>query len=392
MKHFLTALLLLVCNGLFAQKANFQIPVQKVIDLAEKQYQYYIEKYPDSNRFARSTKADGSLGTTGASEWTSGFFAGSLWYLYQFTNRNQWKNAAVKWTAGIESQKNNKRTHDLGFMMFNSFGNGYRITKNPAYKTILIEGAKSLSTRFHPEVGAIRSWDNKKFNYPVIVDNLMNLEFLFWATKTSGDSSFSKIAVTHANTDLIHRFRKDNSTYHVLDFDSASGKLLRRMTHQGFSDSSCWSRGQAWAIYGFTALYRETRDSKFLNQAIKTANYFLEQTDKINDHIPYWDFDAPDIPKAARDASAAAIASSALFELSKYAGVHYRLKAEELLNSLCSNNYLATAGTNNFFLLKHSTGNKPAGTEIDVPIVYADYYLLEALWRYKNYSSLFLGK
>jgi unsaturated chondroitin disaccharide hydrolase len=386
-------LLIVALNyNVLAQKSP-KIPVQKIISLAEQQYKAYMEKYPDSTKYARSSNADGSLKLSNSGDWTSGFFPGNLWYMYRLTHNKQWENAAIKWTAGMEGQKNNTGTHDLGFMMFDSFGNGYRVTQNPAYKNVLIQSARSLSTRFHPQVGAIKSWDNTNFHYPVIVDNLMNLELLFWATKATGDSSFYKIAVTHANTDLKYRFRKDNSSFHVLDFDPVSGKLLRRMTHQGYSDSSCWARGQGWAIYGYTTLYRETHQKKYLDQAIKAADYFLSQIDKIPDHIPYWDFQAPDIPNSPRDASAAAVAASALIELSKYAaGHHYLEKAEQLLISLCSDKYLAAAGTNNFFLLKHSTGHKPAGTEIDVPIVYADYYFLEALWRYSNYSKLDLNK
>lgn len=389
MRYSLTIILICLITGLHAQNSK-EIPMQKIIKLAEEQYQQYIIKYPDSLKYARSSKPDGSLETTSALDWTSGFFPGNLWYLYRFTNKEKWKNSAAKWTQGIESQKNNRGTHDLGFMVYNSFGLGYSITHNKGYKDILLQGAKSLSTRFHPEVGAIRSWDNNLFSYPVIIDNLMNLEFLFWASKVSGDSSFYEIAVQHADTDLKYRFRADNSSYHVLDFDAVTGRLLRKITHQGYADESCWARGQAWGIYGYTVLYRETRDKKYLDQAIKAADYFLTQTDKIADHIPYWDFQSPDIPNAPRDASAAAITSSALIELSKYAGKNnrYLAKAKQLLVSLCTDQYLAKAGTNNYFILKHSTGHKPHGSEIDVPIVYADYYFLEAIWRFHNYSKL----
>jgi|GEM_PF-92290 len=364
------------------------LPVQKVLQLAAAQYGSYVKTHADTIRYPRNTRADGSLGEVAPADWTSGFFPGCLWQLYRFTQDTQWKSAAEKWTAGLEQEKNDKSTHDLGFVLFDSYGIGYSLTKDPVYKEVLIQGARSLSTRYHPEVGTIRSWDNPAFHYPVIIDNLMNLEFLFWATKITGDSSFYKIAITHANTDLKYRFRPDNSSYHVLDFDPASGKLLRKMTHQGYADSSCWARGQAWGIYGYTTLYRETKDRRFLEQAIRAADYFIRQTDKIADHIPYWDFQAPDIPNAPRDASAAAVAASAMIELSRYAGEKYLHKAEEMLESLCSDAYLATAGTNNHFLLKHSTGHKPHNSEIDVPIIYADYYLLEALWRYQHLQPI----
>lgn len=369
----------------FAQ--TISLPIQKVVRLAEIQYGDYLKDHSDSICYPRSIRPDGSLVCTSSSDWTSGFFPGALWYLYRFTGSNSWKTAAEKYTAGLEREKDNKGTHDLGFMLYDSYGLGYAITKDPAYKNVLLQGARSLSTRFHPEVGAIRSWDNKDFHYPVIIDNLMNLEFLFWATKVSGDSSFYKIAVAHANTDLKYRFRPDNSSYHVLDFDPLSGRLLRKMTHQGYADSSCWARGQAWGIYGYTTLYRETKDKRYLQQANKAADYFLSQTDRIADHIPYWDFQAPGIPNAPRDASAAAIAASGLIELSRYAGKKYLQKAEEMLVSLCSDAYLAAPGTNGCFLLKHSVGHKPHNSEVDVPLIYADYYLLEALWRYKKASG-----
>jgi len=386
--RLLSALLIFFASS----TANAQIPIQKIIHLAAAKYSAYIASQAATTaqatatratlRYPRTLKPDGTLVATDASDWTSGFFPGCLWYVYRFTHDEQYKQTAQEWTTGLAAQQFNTHTHDLGFMLYDSYGQGYAITGDTAYRSVLLQGARSLSTRFHANVGAIRSWDNPDFNYPVIIDNLMNLEYLFWATKASGDSSFYKIALAHANTDLRYRFRPDNSSYHVLDFDSTTGKLLRRMTHQGYSDSSCWARGQAWGIYGYTVLYRETHDPRFLQRAILTANYFLKHTDKIPDHIPYWDFQAPDIPNAPRDASAAAVAASALFELSAYAGPHYREKAVQLLKVLCSPRYLAPAGSTDCFLLRHSTGHKPHNSEIDVPLIYGDYYFLEALWRY----------
>ena len=356
--------------------------LDKVLDLAKQRYGVYIRTHSDTIRYPRSTRPDGSLVATNAADWTSGFFPGCLWYMYRLTHDEDWRKAADKWTRGLASQQYNTHTHDLGFMLDNSYGNGYQLTKDTAYRSTLIQAAKSLSTRFHPEVGAIKSWDNPAFHYPVIIDNLMNLELLFRATALTGDSSFYRTALTHANTDLKYRWRPDNSSYHVLDFDPATGRLLRKMTHQGYSDSSCWARGQAWGIYGYTVLYRETKDRRFLQQAKKAADYFLARTDKIADHIPWWDFQAPDIPNAPRDASAAAIAASGMLELSRYAGKYYRKRASQLINTLCSDKYLAQTGEP--FLLRHSTGHMPNHSEIDVPIIYADYYLLEALWRLRN--------
>jgi hypothetical protein len=386
MKKSLLRLLtaLLIFSAVATANAQTPIPAKKLIRFAEKKYASYITTHADKLRYPRSLKTDGSLVETAAADWTSGFFPGCLWYVYRFTKNQRWRQAAKRWTAGLADQQFNTGTHDLGFMLYDSYGLGYAITGDTAYVPVLLQGARSLSTRFHPEVGAIRSWDNPAFHYPMIIDNLMNLEYLFWATRASGDSSFYRIALAHANTDLRYRFRPDNSSYHVLDFDPSNGALLRRMTHQGYSDSSCWARGQAWGIYGYTVLYRETHDPRFLQRAILNADYFLTQTDKIPDHIPYWDFQAPDIPQAPRDASAAAVAASALFELSTYAGPHYRDKAIQLLAALCSSRYLAPAGSADCFLLRHSTGHKPHHSEIDVPLIYADYYFLEALWRYNH--------
>jgi unsaturated chondroitin disaccharide hydrolase len=255
----------------------------------------------------------------------------------------------------------------------------------------LLQGAKTLTHRFNPVVGSIRSWDGGPWHYPVIVDNLMNLELLFWAAKTSHDTSFSHIAISHLNNDLKYRFRKDGSTYHVLDFDPRSGKLLASKTWQGYSDSSCWTRGQAWAIYGLTMAYRYTHNKKYLEYAMKAANYFISQLKKIPDYIPYWDFNDPAIPNTPKDVSAAAIAASGLLELSHYQAVpkslYYNMSIK-ILQNLCTDKYLVMPGSNYYFLLKHSVVNKHSNTGVDVPVMYADYYFLQALWRYKNYNTL----
>ena len=369
-------------------KAAPAVPVATVVARAEAQYGAYLRQYPDSTQHPRSTNPDGTLARVAYRDWTSGFFAGSLWNLARLSGQARWQRPAAAFTGTLEPQKNTTTTHDLGFVLYNSFGLGYERTHRPDYRAVLLQAAASLATRFNPRVGAIRSWDHHAdtWAYPVIVDNLLNLELLFAATRLSGDTTYAHIAKTHAATDLKYRFRPDYSTYHVLNFDPATGRLLTRATHQGYADNSCWARGQAWAIYGYTMLYRETRDPRFLQAAQGAADYFLTQTARIADHIPYWDFNAPDIPNAPRDASAAAAAASGLLELSQYAPPKnpYHAAATAILASLSSPEYLAAAGTNNFFLLKHSTGNKPANTEIDVPMVYADYYFLEALWRYQH--------
>ena len=359
------------------------------LDKAKEQLSLSLESYKDPLAFPRSTKADGSFHGTGSSNWTSGFYPGNLWYMYEYTGDKKWEAAARRWTAGLEKEKLNTRTHDLGFMLFCSFGNGYRLTNDPAYKDILLQGARSLCTRFNEKTGCIRSWDHGKWQFPVIIDNMMNLELLFWATRVSGDSSFYKIAVTHANTTLKNHFRADNSSYHVVDYDTLTGNVLARVTHQGYADESAWARGQAWGLYGYTVMYRETKDKKYLEQAVKIADFYLNHKNLPADKIPYWDFNAPGIPNEERDASAGAIAASALLELGGYTknGKAYIAAAEQMLSSLSSPAYLAKPGSNNYFVLMHSVGHKPAKSEIDVPLVYADYYYIEGLLRYDQMKT-----
>jgi len=332
----------------------------------------------------RSLSTEGELTLVRSKDWTSGFFPGVLWYLYEFTGDKKWEDQARLFTSKIENEKLNGVTHDIGFKIYCSFGAGYRLTKDPEYKNIIIQAAKILSTRFSPIVGCIRSWDHSKdkWGYPVIIDNMMNLELLFEATKLTGDSSFYKIAVSHANTTLKNHFRPDFSSYHVIDYDTITGKVLKKNTHQGYSHESAWARGQAWALYGFTMCYRETRDPKYLKQAENVAGFILNHPHLPADLIPYWDFDAPNIPNEPRDASAGAVIASALYELSTYSknSSTYRNKADQILKSL-TGNYRSPLGQNKGFILLHSTGTKPTSIEVDQPIIYADYYYLEALIR-----------
>lgn len=336
------------------------------------------------------TLESGNLKLVASKDWTSGFFPGELWYLYELTKNEKWKQQAIKFTAPIEQEKLNGKTHDMGFKIYCSFGNAYRLTKNENDKEVIIKAAQTLSTRFNPKVGAIRSWDHNtdKWDFPVIIDNMLNLELLFEATKLSGDSSFYKIAVSHANTTMKNHFRKDFSTWHVVDYDPVTGLVEKKNTHQGYSDVSAWARGQAWAIYGYTMCYRETKDPKYLQQAQNIAKFLFNNKNMPADLIPYWDFDAPNIPNEPRDASAAAVISSALFELSTYTNESndYLKKAETILNNL-SINYASQIGANKGFILIHSTGSKPHNSEIDVPLSYADYYYLEALTRFNRLKS-----
>ncbi|MDR0333807.1 MAG: glycoside hydrolase family 88 protein [Dysgonamonadaceae bacterium] len=333
----------------------------------------------------RSIENDGTFKMVASRDWTSGFFPGSLWYMYEYTGDKKWETEARRFTAPIEREKTNGTTHDMGFKIYCSFGNGFRLTNDQSYKDIMLESAYTLITRYNPNVRAIRSWDHNahRWQYPVIIDNMMNLELLFWAFRETGDSTFYNIAVNHAETTMKNHFRPDFSTYHVVDFDRETGETVNRHTHQGYAHETMWARGQAWAIYGYTLTYRETKNPAFLQQAKNATKAFFSHPNLPEDLIPYWDFNAPDIPNEPRDASAAAITASALYEMSTYDtinGAQYKQWADTIIENL-THHYRAEEGTMFGFLLLHSTGHKPNGYEIDVPLVYADYYFLEALLR-----------
>lgn len=343
-----------------------------------------------AGRLPKSIK-NGSLETSDCYWWCSGFFPGQLWYLYENTSDPELKRYAELFTDRIENVQYVTDNHDVGFMLYCSYGNGLRMTQNPEYAQVLINGAKSLSTRYNPLIKAIRSWDSTnggKWQYPVIIDNMMNLELLTWATQATGDNSFKNIAETHANTTMENHFRPDYSTYHVVSYDTLSGAPHVRMTHQGYADESAWARGQAWGLYGYTMMARETGNPAYLLQAKHIADFMMNHPNMPEDKVPFWDFDAPEIPNVPRDASAAAIMASALIELSQLDQTQdadkYLLFAEDQLRSLTSPEYLAEKGSNCNFVLKHSTGHCPANSEVDVPLSYADYYYVEALMRMKK--------
>lgn len=370
----------------FGQKVN----VAKEFKYAEEQTNYMLEalKTADTSKgqFSPRTFENGKLKLVNSKDWTSGFFPGILWFLFDYTKDEKWKKQAEIFTAKMEKEQYNKTTHDLGFMIYCSVGNGYRLTNNENYKNVIIQAAKSLSTRFNAKAGVIRSWDHNqdRWKYPVIIDNMMNLELLFNATKLTGDSSFYKIAVSHANHTMINHFRPNYSSYHVVDYNPETGEVIQKNTAQGYSDASAWARGQAWGLYGYTMCYRETRDKKYLVQAQNIAKFILNNPNLPKDLIPYWDYDDPAIPNVPRDVSAAAIMASALCELATYSpGSDYAEKANTILANIAKS-YKNSLNSNGDFLLLHSTGHKPAKSEIDVPINYADYYYLEALLRSKN--------
>jgi len=353
------------------------------------QYKLMAESLPDSTCLPRTTNPDdGSLVTSGTSYWCSGFFPGSLWYLFEYSRDQNILVEAMNRTAPLEKERLNTGTHDLGFMLYNSFGNGYRLSGNPLYKGILVTGAKSLISRYNDTIGCIRSWDHGRWSFPVIVDNMMNLEYLFWATRVTGDSVFFKIAVNHTNKTIQNHFRNDWSSYHVVDYDPATGEVIQKQTAQGAFDESAWARGQAWGLYGFTVAFRETGNEKYLEVAKNIADFILKHPNLPEDMVPYWDFNAPEIPNAKRDASSAAIISSALLELQKYVDKEssemYLNAAEKIIRTLSSPLYRAGIGENNNFILMHSVGSLPANSEVDVPLSYADYYYIEALMRFRE--------
>jgi len=385
-----------------------RLTANKIFNDAAKQSEYMLAAIPVA-KAAKSTIAaggtpgsersplisprtfeDGQLRLVSSKDWTSGFFPGVCWFLYENTGLETWKSTAEKFTAQLEQEKTNAITHDMGFKIYCSYGTGYRLTDNPHYKAVILQSAATLATRFNPVAGVIKSWDNRqRWKYPVIIDNMMNLELLFAATRLSGDSTFYHIAASHATNTMKNHYRADYSSYHVVDYDSlASNNILQKTTHQGYSDASAWSRGQAWGLYGFTMCYRETKRRDFLEQAERIAAYLLEHPHLPKDMVPYYDFDAPGIPNEPRDASAAAVMASALYELSGYS-IHqkkYIAAAHKIMESL-ARNYRSRIGENAGFILLHSTGSAPGKTEVDVPLSYADYYYLEALLKNKQLRS-----
>lgn len=357
-------------------------------NLLEQRYIKLLNYQIDSLAFPRSYSPEAQqIKKVPSKDWTSGFFAGNLWQLYELTGNEAFKNRAEQWTAFIEKEKFNNKTHDMGFKVFCSFGNGLiHDSDNQNYKNIIIKSAQTLSTRFNKDIQSIRSWDFNKdiWQFPVIIDNMMNLELLFEATKMSGDSTFHNIAVTHANTTLKHHFRPNGSTWHVLDYDTITGQPRAKVTHQGIHDNSVWARGQGWAINGFTIAYRYTKDSKYLERAKATANFFINHKSLPGDGIPYWDFDDPKIPNASRDVSAATVVASALVELYEYTNNEKYLNySKKVIQSLKSDDYILPNNLDIPFILDHSFGDWSKKAEMDAPIVYADYYFLQTLLRLK---------
>ncbi len=377
--------------------ANAQSTSKEMAALISDQFSFASNQYKVLNKHVPADSMPktynaktGRVESSNTKWWCSGFFPGSLLYIYEHTNDKAVLEIAKQRLSILEKEKHYTGNHDLGFMMYCSFGNAYRLFKNEEDHRTIDTAAASLSTRFRPEIASIQSWNkNKNFNCPVIIDNMMNLELLHWVSDNGGDKKFKEIALTHANTTIKNHYRPNYSAYHVIDYDLETKQVIAKKNHQGNADSSSWSRGQSWGLYGFTMMYRFAKDKRYLDQAKNIAAFLLNHPNMPSDKIPYWDYDAPGIPNALRDASAASIMASALLELAQYTKgsekKNYIETARLIIVKLASDEYRAKLGDNGGFLIKHGVGHLLGNSEIDVPLTYGDYYFLEAMHRYKEW-------
>ena len=379
--------------GLTIHAQTAEAPMAQVVESglkrATSQSLLLAEALKDKKDALPRTFEKGRLQTIHYDHWVSGFFPGVLWLLYENNNDEKLRQYAEMYTDRVEPAKRLTNTHDLGFMLYCSFGQGYRLTGNKHYLDVISEGTQSLLTRWNDKLGVIKSWESgEKWQYPVIIDNMMNLEMLCFMTRETGDRSYERIAERHANTTMKNHFREDYSTFHVVSYDTITGQPHAKNTHQGYADGSSWSRGQAWGLYGYTMMYRETLNPKYLKQAQEIGKFLMNHPRLPKDKVPYWDYDAPDIPNAKRDASAAAVMASALIELSQLdpseLAPQWLALAEQQLRTLSSPTYLAEEGQQGGFIIKHGVGHHQADAEIDVPLTYSDYYYVEALMRMKK--------
>ena len=358
--------------------------VANAFTVAQKQSEAMYKKVMKTNLLPRSIQR----GMVPKTDWTAGFFPGTLWYLYTYNNKEKWKERAQAATALMEGEQNNAFDHDIGFKMYSCYGNGYLLTGDKAYRHILFRSAKTLSSRYSYKTGLIMSWEpdeNRDWLFPVIIDNMINLELLMEAYKMSGDTTFRQIAISHADKTMKYHYRKDMSCPHVVDYEPETGVMRKYDWNNGSDDTthSTWSRGQSWGLYGYTMMYRETGDKKYLRHAERIADFLLNHPNMPEDMIPYWDYSAPK-RSTMRDASAAAVMASALMELSTYSpqGKKYFAAGEKQLKSLASPTYLAKPGTHKNFILMHATGNFLRNSEVDGGLSYADYYFMEGMLRY----------
>ncbi|WP_016957772.1 glycoside hydrolase family 88 protein [Catenovulum agarivorans] len=358
------------------------------LDQATIQYDGFRKAYTDPTQVPRSysngvTRFEPKLG------WTTGFVAGSFWNLYEHNQNQSWLDTATEWTLALKDNQYNRKTHDIGFIIYDSFGNGLRLTNNKAYEEVIVNAAKTLMERYNPKIGVTYSWSWGTWEFPVIIDNMMNLELLYRASEITGDPTYKNAAISHATITMEHHFRDNYSSFHLVNYDRETGKPNWKQTFQGIADDSSWSRGQGWGLYGYTVTYRYTKDEKFLNHARGIANYILTHPNMPEDLVPYFDYDAPKYPDATlyRDSSAASLAASALLELSTFVegaeSKRYYDAAMKMLRTLSSPAYLADKGENGHFLLKQATGNYPANDELNSPLNYGDFYYLQALNRCK---------
>lgn len=389
-KKVLTFISLFLFTCAFAQNEEpMSSVIERGLDRAAHQSLYMAKSMENMGNALPRTFENGSLRTIRYDHWVSGFFPGVLWYMYEDNGQEIYRKYAEMYTARVEPAKHVTNTHDLGFMLYCSFGHGYRLTGNKDYLEVIKVGTESLLTRWNPKLGVIKSWESDgRWQYPVIIDNMMNLEMLCFMTRETSDMKYERIAETHAQTTIKNHFRDDYSTYHVVSYDLNSGQPHAKNTAQGYADESSWARGQSWGLYGFTMMYRETRNPKYLDMARNIASFLVNHPRLPEDKIPYWDYDAPNIPEALRDASAGAIMASALIELSQLDPSEMAPKwlevAQQQLRTLSSPEYLAEEGEQGGFILKHGVGHLPARGEVDVPLTYGDYYYIEALMRLKK--------
>lgn len=386
---FITSLLCLACQ----KQESMEELTARVFERAAAQMEL-MDKNLDSAAvsnpgvaiYPRSINKEGALWTSNYKWWCSGFYPGSMWYVYEYTGDEKIKELALKYQAGLEPLRFRKDDHDIGFQLMCSYGNCLRLTEDQTCVPVLIDGANSLASRFDPEVGCTRSWSFGKWSFPVIVDNMMNMELLLKAAELGGSDSLKNVALAHARTTMKNHFREDKSCFHLVDYNPETGEVVGKQTVQGLADDSAWARGQAWGLYGFTMVYRFCKEQDILDHAIAIAEYLLPRLPE--DGVPFWDYDSAEIPNDVRDASAAAIMASGLIELSQYVDAEkaerYLTTAEKMLRTLASEEYLCAEGEDYGFLLKHSTGNKNTDSEVDVPLTYADYYFLEALIRWSR--------
>ncbi|MEO5715354.1 MAG: glycoside hydrolase family 88 protein [Luteolibacter sp.] len=361
--------------------------IPKVFERAESQYTGMLKTLGENPQFPRTIKPDGSLVTVKVDDWTTGFFPGSLWFLYEYSGSEDWNKKAVDYTNRLESIRHFSGHHDTGFMLGSSYGNALRLSPDDSTRAVLHDGADALAKRYYPKIGMIRSWDDKAYTCPVIIDNMMNLELLSWAAKNGGDPKLREIAVSHADHTLKNHFRPDGTAYHIVDYNPETAAIRAIHAGQGGDVRTAWARGQGWAIYGFTMMHRETKKPEYLEKAVTVAEAVMAHPNLPSDKVPYWDFGAKPGDSTPRDASSAAVMASALVELSQAVGGEKGAKflefARAQMLSLSTPAYLAEPGTNGGFLLAHSTGHLPGKSEINVPLNYADYYYLEALLRYR---------